>query len=364
MFEQDDFISLFHELSKIGNEYLYICPVIIYIREDIMSKRWNVYVTRMLPEPAINLLKEHCDVEINPYDRVVTRVELLEKVKGRDAVIPLLTEAINSEVFDAAGPQCKIFANYAVGYNNIDMDEATRRGIMISNTPDVLTDATADLAWALLFGVARRLVESDRFIRAGNYKGWAPMLLLGVDITGKTLGVIGTGRIGANFAKKAKGFDMKILYNDINRNEKFEAETGATFVDKETLLKESDFVSIHVPLLPSTKHLISTNELKMMKKTAILINAARGPIVDEKALVEALKNGEIWGAGLDVFENEPELETGLAELDNVVIVPHIASATIETRTNMGLIAVKNVIAAMNGETPPSLVNKEVLDKIE
>lgn len=320
----------------------------------------NVYVTRMLPQPAIDLLKEHFDVEINPDDRVLSREELLQKVKGRDAVLCLLTDKIDAEVFDAAGPQCKIFANYAVGYNNINVGEATKRGVVITNTPGVLTDATADIAWTLLFATSRRIVESDKYLRAGKFKGWGPMLFLGRDITGKTLGVIGTGRIGSNFAKKSKGFEMKVLYNDIAPNADFEKETGGKFVDLETLLKESDFISIHVPLLPSTKHLISEKEFKMMKKTAVLINTSRGPVVDEKALVKALKEGEIWGAGLDVFENEPELEPGLAELDNVVIVPHIASATIETRTNMGLIAARNIVQFFKGEKPETCVNPEVL----
>ena len=322
--------------------------------------RPNVYVTRMLPQPAIDLLKEHCDVEINPEDRVLERVELLEKVRGRDAVLCLLTDAIDEEVFAAAGPQCKIFANYAVGFNNIDVAAATRRKILVSNTPDVLTDATADLAWTLLFATARRVVEADKYLRDGKYQGWGPMLLLGLDITGKTLGVIGAGRIGGSFAAKAKGFKMKILYSAVRPNPAFEAETGGVLVDKETLLREADFVSVHVPLMPSTHHLISTNEFRLMKKSAVLINTSRGPVVDEKALVTALKSGEIWGAGLDVYENEPAVEPELLECENAVLLPHVASATIETRTNMGLIAVRNILAALNGEVPPSVINKEVL----
>jgi lactate dehydrogenase-like 2-hydroxyacid dehydrogenase len=323
-------------------------------------KRPNVYVTRIIPQAAIDLLKEKFDVEVNPDDRVLSRGELIEKVRGRDAVLCLLTDTINSDVYEAAGPECRIFANYAVGYNNIDVPEATRRGVIITNTPGVLTDATADIAWALLFAVSRRIVESDKFLREGNFKGWGPMMFLGRDITGKTLGLIGSGRIGSNFAKKSKGFEMKIIYYDISRNMEFEKETGAEFVSFEKVLKDSDFVSIHVPLLPDTKHLISEKEFKMMKKTAVLINTSRGPVVDEKALVNALRNGDIWGAGLDVFENEPELEPGLAELDNVVIVPHIASATIETRSNMGIIAAKNIIAVLTGGKPETCVNPEVL----
>lgn len=322
-----------------------------------MTKKGNVFVTRMLPEPALSYLNKFCEVEVNPEDRVLSRDELLLKVKGRDAVLSQLTDIIDDAVFEMAGPQCKIFANYAVGFNNIDLDAATQRGIMITNTPDVLTDTTADLAWTLLFATARRLVEADAFLRAGKYKGWGPLLLLGMDITGKTLGVIGTGRIGQNFAKKAKAFSMNILYNDIKPNTHFEKETNATYVDKETLLKTADFISLHVPLLPTTHHLIGAQELKMMKKTAILINTSRGPVVDEQALVEALKTRQIWGAGLDVFENEPKLAPGLAELKNVVILPHVASATVETRTNMGFVAARNIVAAMQGKMPPNLVNK-------
>jgi len=319
-----------------------------------------VYVTRMLPQPAMDLLKQHCNAEINPDDRVLSKRQLLMKVKGKDAVLCLLTDTIDDEVFEAAGPQCRIFANYAVGFNNIDVSAATRRGIVITNTPGVLTDATADLAWALLCAVARRIVEADRYTRAGRFKGWAPMLFLGQDITGRTLGVIGAGRIGSNFAKKACGFNMRVLYTDIRQNPEFEKETGARFADLETLLGESDFVSIHVPLLPETRHLISEKELRLMKKTAILINTSRGPVVDEKALVKALREKTIFGAGLDVYENEPELEPGLAELDNVVIVPHIASATIETRTKMGLMAVENILAFFEGKIPPNIVNPEVM----
>ena len=324
-------------------------------------KKPNVYVTRMIPEPAIELLRQYCEVEVNPDDRVLEKSELIEKVRGRDAVLCLLTDTIDDEVFEAAGPKCKLFANYAVGFNNVDVQAATKRGIIIANTPGVLDNATADLAWTLLFSVARRIVEADSYLRAGKFKGWGPMLLLGRDITGKTLGIIGTGRIGANLAKKASGFDMKILYNDVKPNLSFEEETGGVMVDKETLLREADFISLHVPLMPSTTHLIGEKEFKLMKKTAILINTSRGPVVDEKALVKALRDGEIWGAGLDVFENEPELEPGLDELDNVIIVPHIASATIDARTNMGMIAVRNIINVLTGKEPETCVNPEVLD---
>ena len=323
-----------------------------------MSK-WKVYVTRLLPPKVMDALYNNpdLDVEVNPEDRPLTRAELLEKVRGRDAIITQLIDKIDAEVIEAA-KGVKIFANYAVGYDNIDVAAATRKGIFVTNTPDVLTDATADLAWALLFATARCLIPADKFTREGKFKGWSPMLFLGQDITGKTLGVIGCGRIGTAFAKKSKGFGMTLLYNDIKPNPRFETETGGKFEDKEKLLKESDFVSLHVPLLPSTRHLISENEFKLMKKTAILINTSRGAVVDEKALVKALSEGEIWAAGLDVYENEPELTPGLAELENVVLLPHIASATIETRTKMGLMDVENVVAALKGDLPPKCVNPE------
>ncbi len=320
----------------------------------------KVFVTRPIPQPALDKLFAEFDVTMNEEDRVLTREELLAGVKGMDAVLCLLTDGIDDEVFKAAGDQCKIFANYAVGYNNINTEDATANNTIVTNTPGVLDEATSDLAWTLLFAASRRVVEADAYMRGGKYKGWGPLMYIGQDITGRTLGVVGSGRIGTAFAKKAKGFEMKVLYTDIKPNPEFEAMTGGTFVDKETLLKESDFVSLHVPLFPSTTHYISEAELKMMKKSAVLVNTARGPIVDEKALVEALKNEEIFAAGLDVFEEEPLMCEGLAELENVTILPHIASATIDTRTNMGMIAVDNIINVLNGKAPNTCVNPEVL----
>lgn len=322
--------------------------------------RPSVYITRMIPQETIDGLKQTFDVEVNPDDRALTRQELLQKVQGRAAVITLLTDKIDGEVMDAAGPQCKIFANYAVGFNNFDLEAATQRKVIMTNTPGVLDDATATHAWALLLAIARRIPESERFVRAGKWQGWAPMFFVGLDIDKKTLGIAGLGRIGTNFAKKASGFDMKIIYSDVRRNPEFENQFGATYVDKETLLKEADFLSLHVPLVPETLHYIGEKELKMMKPTAVLINASRGPVVDEKALVKALKEKWIWGAGLDVFENEPELADGLAELDNVVIVPHIASATPDTRINMGKIAADNIVRVLSGQPPVTCVNPEVL----
>jgi glyoxylate reductase len=320
--------------------------------------RWNVYVTNEIPQAALDMLAEHCDMEVNLEGKVLSKSALIEKVQGRDAVLCLLTDIIDQEVLSAA-KEAKIFANYAVGYNNIDISAATEQGIMISNTPGVLTDTTAEMAWALLFSAARRVAESDKYTRMGKFEGWGPMLFLGQDIINKTVGIIGAGRIGLSFAKRAKAFDMKVLYTGRAPNPEFEKETGGEFVSLENLLKTSDYVSIHTPLLPETHHLIGENELKLMKKTAILINTSRGPVVDELALVKALKTGEIWGAGLDVYEWEPKLAEGLSELNNVTLCPHIASATIGTRTKMGMIAVTNILAAIRGDLPPNCLNPEV-----
>ena len=316
-----------------------------------MSK---VYVTRMLPRPVMEELGRVCEYAANEEDRPASREELLSGVKGCDGVISMLNDAIDAEVMQAAGPQCRILANYAVGYNNIDLAEARRLGIAVTNTPGVLTDATADLAWALLFAAARRVPEGDRLVRHGSFN-WAPEFMLGADITGRTLGVIGAGRIGLNFARKARGFDMKVIYAGRHRSSEFEAETGGTFVTKEELLRTADFVSLHVTLTPETRHLIGEPELGMMKPTTILINASRGPVVDEKALVCALRERRILAAGLDVYENEPEVEPGLKELDNVVLTPHVGTATVGTRTEMGFMVVRNVAAALAGQEPPNLV---------
>lgn len=322
----------------------------------------NIYVTREIPEGGLKLLREKFgNFEMNTEDRVLTREELLTRVRGRDGVLCLLTDKIDAAVFDAAGPQCKIFSNYAVGFNNIDVEEASRRGTMVTNTPGVLTDATADFAIALLFAAARRIAESDKFVRDGKFKGWGPMLHLGQDITGKTLGIIGAGRIGGNVAMKmAKGFNMKILYADKFGNPELEKEIVARRVDLETLLRESDFISVHVNLTKETKHLLAENEFSLMKPSSVLINTSRGPVIDEKALVEALRAKKIFAAGLDVYENEPELAPGLLELTNVVIPAHLGSATFGTRTRMAEIAARNLIAALEGRIPEFCVNKDQL----
>lgn len=298
------------------------------------------------------------EVIINPEDRVLTKEELIAALKGQnyDALFCLLTDKIDGEVMNSFGPQLKVVANMAVGFDNIDTLEAKKRGIMITNTPGVLTDTVAEHAFALMLSVAHRIPEADKFARADKYTGWAPMLLLGSDLSGKTLGVVGLGRIGSRVAHHAvKGFDMKILYNDVNRNENFEKEFGAVYLPLEDLLKQSDFVSIHVPLLPTTHHLINEEKLKLMKPTAYLINTSRGPIVDEAALAKALANKTIKGAALDVFEFEPKITPELLNLENVILTPHIASATEETRSKMSELAATNIIEALEGRTPPNLV---------
>lgn len=322
----------------------------------------NIYVTREIPEGGLKLIRDKFgSFEMNTEDRVLTREELLSKVRGRDAVLCLLTDKIDDEVLEAAGPQCKIFSNYAVGYNNIDVPAASKRKIMITNTPGVLTDASADLAIALLFAAARRLPEADAYTRQGKFKGWGPMMFLGQDITGKTLGIVGAGRIGSSVATKmAKGFGMKILYLNRSVNTELEKEIGAKKVEMETLLKESDFISVNVSLTEETKHFIGEKEFAMMKPSCVFVNTARGPVVDEIALVKALKNRRIFSAGLDVYENEPQLAPGLADLPNVVIPPHIASATFWTRTKMAEMAAQNLIDALEGRTPEFCVNKDQL----
>ncbi|HEX3046929.1 MAG TPA: D-glycerate dehydrogenase [Bacillota bacterium] len=316
----------------------------------------KVYITYKIPEKPLALLKEKCDVIINDMDRFLTKEELCEKIKDMDGVICMLSDRIDRDVIDSI-QRVKVLANYAVGYNNIDFEYAASKGIVVTNTPGVLTNATADLAWGLLFSAARRIVDSDRCTREGKFKGWTPIWFLGQDITGKTLGIIGAGRIGSNFAKKAKGFDMKILYFNRTPNKNFEEETGARYVDKHTLLRESDFISIHVPLTNETKHMLGLNEFKMMKRNAVLINTSRGAVLDEKALAKALKEGYIWGAGLDVYENEPIIEPELFNLKNVILTPHIGSSTTETREKMAEMAIKNVLAVLNGEIPPNNVNR-------
>lgn len=322
---------------------------------------YKVLVTRILPGRALEILEKECDhLEVNREERPMTKEEIMKGIKEMDGILCLLTDRIDSEVMDSA-PKLKIIANYAVGYDNIDVKAATERGIMVTNTPGVLTETTADLTWALIMAIARRIVEADRFTREGKFKGWSPTLFLGQDVYGKTIGIIGLGRIGFAVARRALGFDMRILYYDLSRvDERLEKAVKAQFVPLDELLSQSDYITIHVPLTQETRHLIGEREFGLMKPTAYLINAARGPIVDEAALYKALKERRIAGAALDVYEREPEIYPGLTELDNVVLVPHIGSASVETRSKMAEMAVNNLLAGLKGQVPPNLVNPEVL----
>jgi lactate dehydrogenase-like 2-hydroxyacid dehydrogenase len=325
-------------------------------------KEHAIFITRMIPDKAVAYLREHCDVEVNPHDRPLTKDELFSGVAGKHAVMTMLTDPVNGELMDAAGPQCRIIANYAVGYNNMDLAAASERGIFLSNTPDVLTDATADMAWALMLAVARRVVEGDKVTRAGQFVGWSPLFMLGPEVSGKTLGIVGAGRIGQATAKRAHGFNMKVVYTANSPKPEFEKATGASFLPLDDLLKSADFISLHVPLTPKTKYLIGEREFGLMKKTAILVNTARGPVIDEKALATALQGGQIWGAGLDVYEREPIVEAGLLGLQNAVLAPHLGSSTFETRENMGLMAANNVLRALRGDIPPQCLNPEAANK--
>jgi glyoxylate reductase len=320
--------------------------------------KFNVYVTRLIPVEGLSLLRETCSVEINPEDRPLTREELLRNVKGRDGVITLLTDRIDGEVMDAA-KGVKGFANYAVGFDNLDVKAATERRIPLSNTPGVLTLATAEMAWALLFAVSRRLVESEKVMRSGAWQGWGPMQFIGGDVTGKTLGIVGAGRIGTAMALMSRGFAMNVLYTDEVVNPVLEKELGARKVPFEELLRESDFVSVHVPLTPSTRHLFNADTFAVMKPTAYLVNTSRGPVIHEAELVEALRKNVIAGAALDVYEFEPKMVPGLAELTNVVITPHTASAPRSSRSGMSVKAATNLLAMLKGERPPDCLNPEI-----
>jgi glyoxylate reductase len=324
--------------------------------------RPKVYVTRQIPEEGLNIIKEVADMKIWEDEMPPSREVLLGEIEWVDGLVSLLTDKIDAELMEKA-KKLKVVSNYAVGFDNIDLKEATRRGIMVTNTPGVLTETTADLTFALMMASARRLVEADKYVRVGRWKTWGPMLMLGQDLYGATLGLIGLGRIGYAVAKRAKGFDMNVIYYSTHRKEEAEKELGIKYVDLEQLLKESDFVSLHVPLTSDTKHLINKNTLSLMKKTAILINTARGPVVDEDALYEALVNKKIYAAGLDVMNPEPpSSDNPLLKLDNVIVLPHIASASIKTRTKMAIMAAENLVAGLKGEIPRNLVNVEVLKK--
>ena len=322
--------------------------------------RPKVLITREIPSPGIELLKTECDVEINLEDRALTRSELLSMASDKDAVLCLLTDKIDAEFFDAV-PNLKGVANYAVGFDNINIHEATERGIPISNTPEVLTEATAEMAWALLFSVARRIVESDLFLRTGQWKGWGPLQYVGTGVSGKTLGIVGPGRIGTSMAMMSKGFNMKVLYTGNRKNSLLEEELGAEFVPFTRLVTESDFISLHVPFWAETKHMFSAPVFKEMKKSAIIINTARGAVIKEDDLLDALIKGEIAGAGLDVYEFEPSVTENLKILSNVVLTPHTGSGTTKSRDDMSIMAAENILAMLKYERPPQCINSEILD---
>jgi glyoxylate reductase len=311
----------------------------------------NILISNVLPEDARRLIPPDFNVDYNPGDQPFTKQELVRRLQGKEGLICHIISTIDEEILGAS-PSLKVVSNVAVGYNNIDLAAAKRHGVVVTNTPDVLTETTADFAWALLMAAARRVVDADHYARSGQWKSWKWDLLWGQDVHGKTLGVLGFGRIGRAVARRAGGFGMRILYHDALRADgAAERELRATYVDRDTLLRESDFVSVHTPLMPETRHLIDETALRVMKKTAILVNAARGPIVDEAALVRALGEGWIAGAGLDVFEEEPKIHPGLLPLRNVVLAPHIASASHDTRLGMATLAVRNCLAVLEGKAP-------------
>src|SRR5437899_11935097 len=311
----------------------------------------NVLISNNLPQGSVGLIPRSYSLDYNDSDAPLSKAELISRLKGKDGLICHIISTIDDEVL-AAAPTLKVVANVAVGYNNIDVAAAKRRGVIVTNTPDVLTETTADFAWALLMAAARRVVEADHFARSGQWQRWQWDLLWGADLHGKTLGVVGFGRIGRAVARRALGFNMRVLYQDALRADAtVERELRATRMALEPLLAEADFVSLHTPLLPETRHLMNERTLRIMKKSAVLVNAARGPVVDEAALVRALKEGWIAAAGLDVFEEEPKVHPGLLPLKNVVLAPHIASASFDTRLAMATLAVRNCLAVLDGKPP-------------
>lgn len=320
----------------------------------------KVYVTRLLPKPAMERINSYCDAKTWDGELPPPRDIIIENITSSDGLLCLLTDKIDAQLMDK-GPKLKVISNCAVGFDNIDIDAATKRGIVVGNTPGVLTETTADFAFALMMAAARRVAEGDRNVRAGKWKTWGPMILLGQDVYGSTLGIIGMGRIGAAVARRAKGFGMKIMYYDVIRQPQTEKELGLEYVEIGKVLAESDFITLHTILSPQTHHLIGPEQFKRMKRNCILINTSRGPIVDNMALYEALRDGTIAYAALDVTEPEPiPIDHPLLTLDNIIIAPHIASASVATRTKMGLMAADNLIAGLKGEMLPNPVNPEVL----
>jgi glyoxylate reductase len=320
----------------------------------------KIYVSAQYPGESLDRLRKNYHVEEFLGDRLPTREELLKGAEGSTAVISTVSDQIDREFIDLL-PKLRIVSNCGVGYENIDVVYATKKGIMVTNTPDVLTETTADLAWALMLSVARRVIEGDGYVRSGKFKCWHPSLLLGQNIYGKTLGIYGMGRIGAAAARRARGFGMRVIYHNRSRNEEAEKETGAEYTDFHTLLKESDFIAVTSPLNDKTRGRFGLDEFRQMKTTSIIVNVGRGPIIKEDELAAALGDGLIWGAGLDVYENEPEVHPELAKLKNTVLLPHIGSASGETRVRMIDMAVQSVELALGGNTPQYLVNQEALD---
>jgi glyoxylate reductase len=321
-----------------------------------------VLLTRALDDEVVEWLRERVDLEVYEEDRPIPRPRLLDGVRGKAGLLPLLTDRIDAEVLEAAGPGLRVVANYAVGFDNVDVEECTQRGIVVTNTPDVLTAATADLTWSLILAASRRIAEGDRWVRAGRPWAWAPGFLLGREVTGKTLGIVGFGRIGQAVAARARGFEMAVRYTSRSRREDAERALGAEHLELEDLLADADVVSIHCSLTEETRHLFDAERFKAMKDTAVLVNTARGPIVDEVALADALEGGGIFAAGLDVYEDEPTVHPRLLELENVVLAPHLGSATVETRRAMGMLAARNLVTVLRGERPATPVNEVYSDE--
>lgn len=324
---------------------------------EAAAGRPRVFVARIIPEVGLDAVRAACDMDLWEDELPPPRAELLRRVAGCDGVLTLLTDRVDDEFLDAAGPQLKVVSNYAVGFDNIDVAACARRGIPVGNTPGVLTDTTADLAFALLMAAARRVSEGERYVRDGRWKTWGPLLLLGPDVHGSTIGIVGFGRIGQAMARRARGFGMEVLYHDVNElPAEITEPLGATYLPLEALLARSDFVSLHVNLSPVTRHLINAQTLSWMKPTAVLVNTSRGPVVDQVALADALRDGTIWAAALDVTDPEPiPMDDRLVGLDNCLIVPHIASASRATRDKMAEMAAANLVAGVRGEALPTEV---------
>ncbi|MEG6585282.1 2-hydroxyacid dehydrogenase family protein [Dendrosporobacter sp. 1207_IL3150] len=321
----------------------------------------KVFISGLIPQVAYDMLSKEFEVTMHNDLRLLSKAEIIEGLAGKDALLPLLSDNIDADIINS-NPNLKVIANYGAGFNNIDVATATEKNIPVTNTPKVSTDATADLTWGLILAVARRIVEGDKNTRAGKFTGWAPLYHLGIEVTGKTLGIIGIGNIGKAVARRAKGFDMPIIYYSRTRlSPEEEKELNAEYRDMDYVIRNSDFLTFHLSYNPSLRHLIGAKELASMKKSAFLINAARGPIVDEQALLEALRNKTIAGAGLDVYEFEPAVTPGLEELDNVVLCPHLGNATVETRDQMATIAANNIIAVLKGQKPISCVNPQIYE---